>query len=739
MGFQETLRLLVEADTKGAVQNVEKLGTAAQREASKSKTNLDKWGNGLTKAGAGMVTFGAVALAGLGAAAMASEEARLSEVKLENTLANMPKLAGENKKQFIDLADAIQGKTAADGDAIVAGEAMLGTFSLTADEIKNLTPLVVDYARKFGLDIPAAATMVGKAVDGSVGALKRNGVSIDEVMFKTDRYGAVQKALSEQVGGFAEAEGKTFAGSLQRMKNQMGDVVEGVGVGAVDAFTDLAGGVTFVTDKLNAMSPAAQSVIGKTATFGAVALIATGGVTTLAGQLIKSKEGVMTLINAGSSLVGALGGIKGAAIGAAGAAGIGALIFAAKELEANNQKKVLDEMAEGFEAVNFAATDSSKAAIRNIDSIGLLDEAFQKAEDSGGDASKQLIDLAEKAGVSKDTIADYRKEIDQHAEATKNAGASQDGFADSTDGATDAMGEAEDATKQAEDALKDYLDTLRGTFDPLFAMSDALSKNQEAHGTLITKQMEAKAAQDAYDEAVRNHGETSKAATEAAAKNMDAQQALTSAERDARGAVVDLKGASATLKNEMDNNGLTAAKARQQFINMALSMGYTQGEAEQLASDFGFVTAQAQTLGRQRPRPSVNVTGDDTARRKLRSVRDEVFNIPTSRHVDVTVAARTIGNALSLLSQATHHAGGGPMAPGEVSVVGEDGPELVVAGAQGAHVYNQAQLKSTGGGRSMGLGGETHIHNYYIAGSVLAEQELLKLVNKNTRKGRGLN
>lgn len=662
MGFTETLRLLVEADTRGAVRNVENLGKSADREFSRAKTSADKWGSGLTKVGTGMMTVGAVALAGLGAAAKASEEANLSVVQLENTLANMPQLAGENKQQFLDLADAIQDKTAADGDAIVSGMAMLGTFRVTADQIKGLMPLVVDYAQKFGIDIPQAAMMVGKAIDGQVGALKRNGVSIDEVMFKTDRYGAIQKALSEQVGGFAEAEGKTFAGSLQRMKNQLGDLVEGVGGGAVDAFGDLAGGVTFVTDRLNDLSPAATSTIGKVATFGAVAMVAAGGVTTLAGQILKSKEGILTLINAGSSLIDGLGGIKGAALGAAGAAGIGALIFAAKELEASNQAKVLDEMAEGFAAVDFAATEASMSAIRNIDAIGLLDEAFQRAEDSGGDASTQLIDLAEKAGVSKDTISHFREEIAQHAAAMDNAKGSQESFTEGTEEMTDAELASAAAHKEAEDALKSYMDELNGTFDPLFAMADAMRDNQQAQADLNAAQLEAVAAEGEMRKQIRLHGEDSKAGREASMAYMDAQNKVSDALINARGSVVDLQGAAAQLRFEIDENGLSVSAARTQFIRMATQMGHTRKDAEAMADTFGLADDEATRLTRPRKPINIQTSGTDTARRRIREVKDGLDSLH-DRTVNIHFAATGL-NAIAIANSkllSGQRARGGPV------------------------------------------------------------------------------
>ena len=221
----------------------------------------------------------------------------------------MPKLAGESSQQFIDLADSIQDVTAADADAIVEAEALLGTFQLTAQEIKGITPLVVDYARKFGVDIPDAAVQVGKALDGQVGALKRNGVSIDEALFATDRYRAVQQALSDQVGGFAEAEGATFAGSLQRLKNELGDLAEGVGVGAVDAFSSMFGVIDGVTGRLNDLSPATQETIGKFATFASVGLIAAGGASILIGQIIKMRDNFVIAREAVASFRRGAGGL----------------------------------------------------------------------------------------------------------------------------------------------------------------------------------------------------------------------------------------------------------------------------------------------------------------------------------------------------------------------------------------------------------------------------------------------
>ncbi|HZM40879.1 MAG TPA: hypothetical protein VFB94_17285, partial [Acidimicrobiales bacterium] len=123
MAFTEALRLVVDADTRGAVQGIERLGATADRELGKSEKSMDKWGNRLTSLGTGMIAFGGAALVGLGALAKSSEEANLAQVKLQNTIDNMPKLAGSTASEFTDLADSIQKVTAANADAIVEAEA----------------------------------------------------------------------------------------------------------------------------------------------------------------------------------------------------------------------------------------------------------------------------------------------------------------------------------------------------------------------------------------------------------------------------------------------------------------------------------------------------------------------------------------------------------------------------------------------------------------------------------------
>lgn len=487
MALTERLALLVTLDAEGAVKGFNDLGKAADRNLSKADQPLDRFASGFQKVGAGLAAGGGLALVGLAKAAEASEDARLSVVKLQNSIQGNSRLAGESAQSFIDLADAIQSKTAADGDAVVAGQAMLATFRVTGDQIRGLTPLVVDYARKFGVDLVAANSAVGKALDGSIGALKRNGVSIDEVLFKTDRYAAVTKALREQVGGFAESEGKTFAGSLQRLKNQLGDLSEGVGVGAVDAFQSVLGPITSFADATKRMDPQVVSLTGKVAAFGAIGITAAGGLSYAVGKVISMRENLSKLSGPFKNAEGGLNNFGRAA----GALGLVGAVAGMAALANEAGKTVIDvnKAADALANMTAAGEEVAKQGILTAERFGQLDTIVSQLAASNGVAATSFVDLAEEAGIGADSIARYREEIEVNRrvqaqaliDQDKNTTAVQDtvdamgGYesaASGVAGAADDITSAVDRQKEALDLAKDSLDLFKQGLEDAFGELD---------------------------------------------------------------------------------------------------------------------------------------------------------------------------------------------------------------------------------------------------------------------------
>jgi hypothetical protein len=698
MAFTEALRLVIDADTRGAVQGLEKLGATADRELSKSEQRLDKWGNRLTTLGTGMMAFGAAAVVGLGALARESEEANLSQVKLQNTIDNMPKLAGATASEFTDLANSIQDVTAADADQIVAAEAMLGTFNLTAREIKSITPLVVDYARKFGVDMVSAATQVGKALDGNSNALKRNGVSIDEALFATDRYAAVQKALSDQVGGFAEAEGKTFAGSLQRMKNELGDLAEGVGGGAVDAFTTMFGAVERVAGALEGISPGAQNAIGKIATFGAVGLIAAGGISTLIGQVITARKNFADAASAVQGMTTKLGGLKTVAGIGGAATALAAVLITIKQLTEAAERAKFEDFIDSLNSGSNAARAFAETGVRANIALGDLDEGFEKVLDTSAAAGVQYIKTAEALGVSSEELDRLRKRLDEKKQADIGGAAAQDEYNSEVQAGAEAMDDQASSTDDATTALKDYADALSRQFDPLFGMISALQGTQDA-------QLKAAEAQAALNEAMAGGN-----ADEIAEAQRNYDRALS----DAQGSIFDVQQAQITLNDAIRLGHVDLDEAQRQMFDWAIQAGFTGDQALIMAGQLGDAASAAHNLGAEDPVVSVTTTGVTAVTADLANIKAKADAIPRSINVDIISTFKEFFGGST--RQRQH---GGPVRAGEAYIVGEKRPELFVPNENGMiwPALPNAVSGGTGGG-----GGMIEVHSHvYLDGREVAE------------------
>lgn len=283
----DSLRILITANGAQAEREFAKVGASARRNLGVAETSAQRYGSILTSAGIAMATFGAASLVGMGMAAMAADDENQALARLQNTIGNSPALLGASEQAFLDQASALQDTTQFADDATVSAQALLGQFGLTQDQILDLIPLVQDYAAKMGVSLPDAARAVGKATAGSNTTLRRAGIQFDQTAYAADNFAGTMDALRSSVGGFADEQGDTLAGQIAILKNNFADLAEGIGQGAIVVFEDLAGAVGFLADEFDNLSPQAQSAIGQVLTWGAVGLTAAGGISFLAGQVMK--------------------------------------------------------------------------------------------------------------------------------------------------------------------------------------------------------------------------------------------------------------------------------------------------------------------------------------------------------------------------------------------------------------------------------------------------------------------
>ena len=205
---------------------------------------------------------------------MAAQEV---QAQLAAVLESTGGAAGVTAEQANTLADSLSKVTRFDDEMILSAESMMLTFtSITKDVFPDAIQAALDMSTAMGTDLNGSVLQIGKALQDPIAgltALRRVGVQFtdaQEAMIKKmveagDTMGAQKFILAEltrEFGGSAVAAGQTFAGQLDIMKTQLGNVKEQIGGALLPALTELlkqigpglvtaaGAAATFLTDKL---------------------------------------------------------------------------------------------------------------------------------------------------------------------------------------------------------------------------------------------------------------------------------------------------------------------------------------------------------------------------------------------------------------------------------------------------------------------------------------------------------
>jgi len=194
-------------------------------------TQADILGKGFAKLGAVIASAFAVTKIVNFARTTVTEfaAAQDSQNRLSFAFSKFPALAGANADALRELNTQLQRKTKFDDDAFAAGQSTLAQYGLTEKQLKDITPLLADFAAKTGTDLPTAAEQLGKAILGQGRALKAVGIDFVDTGSAAGNFEQIMAGLRSQVGGFAESEGATFVGQLEILKNGFGEIKEKIG------------------------------------------------------------------------------------------------------------------------------------------------------------------------------------------------------------------------------------------------------------------------------------------------------------------------------------------------------------------------------------------------------------------------------------------------------------------------------------------------------------------------------
>ena len=172
----------------------------------------------------------------------ANQAQQEAETKLAQVMRNTMDASGEQIESIKALTAAQQALGVVGDEVQLAGAQELGTYLEQTESLQKLIPVMNDMvAQQYGLNASqesavGIATMMGKVMEGQVGALSRYGYKFDEAQEKILKYGTeaekvatLAEVITESVGGMNEALAQTPEGRLKQAANRMGDLQERIG------------------------------------------------------------------------------------------------------------------------------------------------------------------------------------------------------------------------------------------------------------------------------------------------------------------------------------------------------------------------------------------------------------------------------------------------------------------------------------------------------------------------------
>lgn len=234
--------------------------------------------------------------------------------KLGAVMRNTMGATQEQIKSILDLASAQQ-KLGVVGDEVqIAGSQELSTYLQKTSSLKKLLPVMNDMlAQQYGFNATQEqatniAMMMGKVMDGQVGALSRYGYKFTEAQEKILKFGTEEQraatlanVISSAVGGVNEALAQTPEGKLKQHANTMRDLKERVGslytkmqIAFLPLFEKIGG---YFENLINWFEANQESVRSFMETISNLVLKAFNRIAILIGIVIKVVGGVTRIFN----------------------------------------------------------------------------------------------------------------------------------------------------------------------------------------------------------------------------------------------------------------------------------------------------------------------------------------------------------------------------------------------------------------------------------------------------------
>ena len=130
---------------------------------------------------------------------------------------------------MLGQASALQQVTAFGDETIISAQALLASFVKDEEQLKKATEATLDLGIAKGMDLASAADLVGKTLGSSTNSLSRYGIEVKGAVGSTGRLNTLVNSIANAFGGQAKAQADTLTGSIEQMKNAIGDTSEAIG------------------------------------------------------------------------------------------------------------------------------------------------------------------------------------------------------------------------------------------------------------------------------------------------------------------------------------------------------------------------------------------------------------------------------------------------------------------------------------------------------------------------------
>ena len=718
MALLERLAILITADAAGAISEMKKVATSAEKDLGKAGTEGSKLSANMTKVGAAMVGAGAGLLAvGIASADTATSLGR-EVMKLQRytgmTAEESSKLAYAAKMSGVPV-DSLSTGLGKLSKAMEAGNPAFDKLGISVKDgdgkLRSMGDLLPDLAEKFknmpnGPEKTATALQLfGRAGMDLMPFLNKGKEGIKALSDEAEKMGLV---LSQDNIGQIKAHitsQRELNAALDGVKTQIGLSMIPVLDLMTNTFKNIPGPV--------------YDVIGPLTVFGGLGLTAAGGISLIVGQLKNlasiakgAYEGASTLMTKIMAMPAAFGL---AAVGVAVIAGAFLLLRNHLNDVSDSAKKTMGDLS-GFSA------DELKQQIADVNAE--MEKIAPVAKEwilQGGEAITRMISGDDERYAK---LQGQKRNLEEALDTVSK-----------TEGPVRSLAEAEKAaaeeTSNHTAAIKTLNDILNASLDPFLNSISATEKVAESERKLTESKQKVFFAQLALTEAVKQFGPNSAEAAKAFFDLADAQRDVDSAQATAFKSAIELEQSIGNLKAQMEDHPEIYQQNIDKINAMEAAHQIDTETAERMRKK---LTEVAIAAGAIPPSASVKVTADTwDAAWKITDLVTRIETLNRLAHTPGNYNFSSInGNAMGGRVGPGMAMGGRPSSP---HLVGELGPEIFWPDSAGtivtAEKTKQMLSSSSGGGAAV-----FNININTVAGDPVAiERVVVDAIARAHRRG----